>query len=91
MSRAVSMRPDLYAAYLHGASQWDGDYAPIAEKGVAVYIYMAESDEYYGSANVVFDYSEPLITFLLDYLSVMGLFVAISYCVNTLLVTVSKA
>lgn len=24
MSRAVSMRPDLYAAYLHGASQWDG-------------------------------------------------------------------
>ncbi len=50
MSRAVSMRPDLYAAYLHGASQWDGDYAPIAENGVAVYIYMAEGDEYYGSA-----------------------------------------
>lgn len=24
MSQAVSMRPDLYAAYLHGASQWDG-------------------------------------------------------------------
>ena len=38
MSQAVSMRPDLYAAYLHGASQWDGDYAPIAENGVAVYI-----------------------------------------------------
>ena len=50
MSRAVAMRPDLYAAYLHGASQWDGDYAPIAENGVAVYIYMAEGDEYYGSA-----------------------------------------
>lgn len=50
MSRAVSMRPDLYAAYLHGASQWDGDYAPIAENGVAVYLYMAEGDEYYGSA-----------------------------------------
>lgn len=49
MSRAVSMRPDLYAAYLHGASQWDGTYAPIAENQVAVYIYMAESDEYYGS------------------------------------------
>lgn len=32
MSQAVPMRPDLYAAYLHGASQWDGDYAPIAEK-----------------------------------------------------------
>lgn len=49
MSQAVSMRPDLYAAYLHGASQWDGDYAPIAESGVAVYIFMAEHDEYYGS------------------------------------------
>ena len=49
MSRAVSLRPDLYAAYLHGASQWDGEYAPLAENGVAVYIFMAEDDEYYGS------------------------------------------
>ncbi len=49
MSRAVSMRPDLYAAYLHGASQWDGNYAPLAENAVAVYIFMAASDEYYGS------------------------------------------
>lgn len=49
MSRAVSMRPDLYAAYLHGASQWDGEFAPVAENRVAVYIFMAESDEYYGS------------------------------------------
>ncbi len=50
MSQAVSMRPDLYAAYLHGASQWDGDYQPIAQNDVAVYIFMAENDEYYGSA-----------------------------------------
>lgn len=49
MSQAVSMRPDLYAAYLHGASQWDGAFAPIAEGQVAVYIFMAENDEYYGS------------------------------------------
>lgn len=48
MSRAVAMRPDLYAAYLHGASQWDGGFAPIAENGVEVYIYMAQGDEYYG-------------------------------------------
>lgn len=33
MSRAVAMRPDLYAAYLHGASQWDGSY-PRASDGV---------------------------------------------------------
>ena len=49
MSQAVSMRPDLYAAYLHGASQWDGIYEPIAQNDVAVYIFMAENDEYYGS------------------------------------------
>lgn len=49
MSQAVSMRPDLYAAYLHGASQWDGTYEPIAQNDIAVYIFMAENDEYYGS------------------------------------------
>ena len=49
MSRAVSMRPDLYAAYLHGGSQWDGTFAPIAENKISVYIFMAENDEYYGS------------------------------------------
>lgn len=50
MSQAVSMRPDLYAAYLHAAFQWDGDYSPVAENEVAIYIYMAEGDEYYGPA-----------------------------------------
>lgn len=49
MSQAVSMRPDLYAAYLHGGSQWDGDYDSVAQNRVAVYIFMAENDEYYGS------------------------------------------
>lgn len=49
MSQAVALRPDIYAAYLHGASQWDGTFAPIAENSIAVYIYMAENDEYYGS------------------------------------------
>lgn len=49
MSQAVALRPDLYAAYLHGASQWDGAYDSIAENGVAVYIFMAENDEYYGA------------------------------------------
>lgn len=43
------MRPDLYSAYLHGASKWDGDYALVAENKVAVYIFMAAGDEYYGS------------------------------------------
>lgn len=49
MSQAVALRPDLYTAYLHGASQWDGTYQSVADENVAVYIYMAENDEYYGS------------------------------------------
>ena len=49
MSRAVAMRPDIYAAYIHGGSQWDGEYDSVAENRVAVYIFMAEHDEYYGS------------------------------------------
>lgn len=49
MSRVMGMRPELFAAYLHGASQWDGEYAPVAESGTAVYVFMAEHDEYYGS------------------------------------------
>ena len=51
MSRAVTMRPDLYTAYLHGASQWDGEFDPIAENSVAVYVSMAENDEYYRYLN----------------------------------------
>lgn len=49
MSQAVAMRPDLYAAYLHGAAQWDGAFESVAEDKVSVYIFMAENDEYYGS------------------------------------------
>lgn len=49
LSRVMGMRPELFAGYLHGASQWDGDYAPVAESGTAVYIFMGEHDEYYGS------------------------------------------
>ena len=54
MSQAVAMRPDLYAAYLHCASKWDGTYAPVAKDGkMAVYIFMAENDEAYGSKRAI--------------------------------------
>ena len=58
MSQAVALRPELYAAYLHGASQWDGAFVPFAENGIAVYIYMAENDEYYGSQKARDAYAE---------------------------------
>ena len=48
LSRAVDMRPELFAAYLHCATQWDGGYDAVAEYKMPVYISMAEHDEYYG-------------------------------------------
>lgn len=49
MSRAIDMQPDLFAAYLHSASQWDGEYENAAKYHIPIYICMAEHDEYYGS------------------------------------------
>ncbi len=49
MSRVLGMRPDLFTAYLHCASQWDGAYEPVAEARVPVYLVVGAGDEYYGS------------------------------------------
>lgn len=57
MSQAVSIRPDLYAAYLHMCSQWDGTYESVANAGVAVYLAIAENDDYYGSDGTVSAYN----------------------------------
>lgn len=48
LSRVIDMRPDLFAAYLHSASQWDGGYEAAARYRVPIYICMSERDEYYG-------------------------------------------
>lgn len=48
LSRVIDMRPELFAAYLHSSSQWDGGYENAARYRVPVYICMAEHDEYYG-------------------------------------------
>lgn len=49
MSKVLDMRPDLFAAYLHCASQWDGGYENVTKAKIPVYISMAQNDEYYGS------------------------------------------
>ena len=49
MSLVMGMRPDLFTAYLHCASQWDGAYEPVVEARVPVYLVVGEGDEYYGS------------------------------------------
>lgn len=49
MSLALEKAPELFTAYLHCSSRWDGDYAQVAENFVPVYLAIGENDEYYGS------------------------------------------
>ncbi len=48
-STAVGKRPDLFSAYLHVSSQWDGEYESVAKAHLPVYIAIGRDDEYYGS------------------------------------------
>lgn len=49
MSIAVGKRPDLFTAYLHVSSKWDGEFEPVAKQRLPVYFAIGENDEYYGS------------------------------------------
>lgn len=42
LSKAIDMRPELFAAYLHSASQWDGGYEAAAQYKLPIYICMAQ-------------------------------------------------
>lgn len=48
-SLVMGKGPDLFTAYLHCSSQWDGDYEVISKSRTPVYMVIGESDEYYGS------------------------------------------
>lgn len=50
MSRVLGMRPDLFTAYLHCSSQWDGAYEPVVQSRTPVYLVVGAEDEYYGAA-----------------------------------------
>ena len=49
MSLVMGMRPDLFTAYLHCSSQWDGSFEPVVESRTPVYLVIGEEDEYYGA------------------------------------------
>ena len=49
MSIVMGKRPELFTAYLHCSSQWDGDPEILAASRVPVYLAVGENDEYYGS------------------------------------------
>lgn len=48
MSLVMEKAPELFTAYLHCSSRWDGDYAPVVENHLPVYLAVGEGDEYYG-------------------------------------------
>lgn len=49
MSIVMGKRPDLFTAYLHVSSWWDGAYEPVAKQRLPVYFVIGRNDEYYGS------------------------------------------
>lgn len=49
MSRVMGMRPDLFSAYLHCSSRWDGDVQTLVDSETPVYLVVGQNDEYYGS------------------------------------------
>lgn len=49
MSQVMRMRPDLFTAYLHCSSRWDGAYDLVVKNRTPVYLVIGEDDEYYGS------------------------------------------
>ncbi len=58
MSLVMGMRPELFTAYLHCSSQWDGDLEVLAESRTPVYLVIGEDDEYYGSEPTKRAYNE---------------------------------
>ncbi len=58
MSIVMGKRADLFTAYLHCSSQWDGEYETIVNNKIPVYFVVGESDEYYGPQPSKDAYSE---------------------------------
>ena len=58
MSLVMGKRPELFTAYLHCSSQWDGDLEVLAQSRTPVYLAIGEDDEYYGSEPTKRAYNE---------------------------------
>lgn len=58
MSLVLEKAPELFTAYLHCSSKWDGDYSGVIEKQIPVYFVIGENDEYYGSEPTKQTYEE---------------------------------
>lgn len=49
MSLVMGMRPELFTAYLHNSSRWDGNLEVLTQSRTPVYLAIGEKDEYYGA------------------------------------------
>ena len=49
MSLVLGKRPELFTAYLHVSSQWDGVYEPVVKARLPIYFAIGRDDEYYGA------------------------------------------
>jgi len=51
-SLVMEIAPELYTAFLHCSSQWDGALEPLVEAETPIYMATGENDSYYGSSSV---------------------------------------
>ncbi|MDO4293334.1 MAG: prolyl oligopeptidase family serine peptidase [Eubacteriales bacterium] len=58
MSLVLEKRPDLFTAYLHCSSRWDGKYEKVVKQQLPIYFVVGEEDEYYGSQPTIEAYQE---------------------------------
>lgn len=49
MSLVMAKRADLFTAYLHASTKWDGHYESVIKNRTPIYIVIGKNDEYYGS------------------------------------------
>lgn len=57
MSQVLNSRSELFAAYVHVSSRWNGGFDDIVRNRTPVFMFMAQSDGYYGSDQVRADYA----------------------------------
>ena len=48
MSLVLEKAPELFTAYLHCSSKWEGDFSGVIKNQLPVYFVVGENDEYYG-------------------------------------------
>lgn len=51
-SLVMQIAPELYTAFLHCSSQWDGELGPLVRARTPVYLVTGRNDTYYGSSSV---------------------------------------